>query len=261
MRVAAALERERGDHGLDRRARRVEALRRAVDERAAGAPGSEPCTARLGSKLGQDALTSTRPVRGSSAKTAPGLPVAASALMAARCAAGMQRELHVVADHRAAGQRVQLALERAAEIGVRADEVVVGRALDAGAAVGRRRVAHDVREHLARRVAALVDAPPVGGLAGAVDRELGAVGGQDQPALDRELLHDLVGVVAARRQRRLRPQLPVGREPEQQHEAPGEHGVDASDRAIHACASRRARSEIAHSNASATQFATSDDPP
>ncbi len=51
--------------------------------------GREPWTARLGSKLGQDALTSTRPVRGSIAKTAPALPVAASALIAARCAAGI----------------------------------------------------------------------------------------------------------------------------------------------------------------------------
>ena len=64
-------------------------------------------------------------------------------------------------------------------------------------------------------------------------------------------------VVAARRERRLGPQLPVGREPEQQHEAPGEHGVDASDRPVHAWASRRARSEMASSRASATQFATS----
>jgi hypothetical protein len=51
--------------------------------------GSLPWTARVGSKLGQDALTSTRPVRGSIANTAPGLPVAASALIAARCAAGI----------------------------------------------------------------------------------------------------------------------------------------------------------------------------
>ena len=69
-------------------------------------------------------------MRGSSAKTAPGLPDAASALIAGALRRGDERELHVVADHRAAGQRVQLVLERAAEVGVRADEVVVGRALE-----------------------------------------------------------------------------------------------------------------------------------
>ena len=131
--------------------------------------GREPWTARLGLKLGHDALTSTRPVRGSIANDGAGLAGRGQVAHGLALRRRDQRELHVVAGHGAARQRVQLALERAAEIGVRAHEVVVGRALHAGAAVGRRRVADDVGEHLLRRIAALEDLAAVGRRRAAVD--------------------------------------------------------------------------------------------
>ena len=62
------VERHGGRHDLERRARRVEALRGAVEHARPSAsrppPGLPPVTARLGSYVGHDAITSTSPVRG-----------------------------------------------------------------------------------------------------------------------------------------------------------------------------------------------------
>ena len=115
----AALERERGDHGLDRRAGRIEALGRAVDERAAG------CGQRALRRRGWGRSSATRRSR---ARAGARLDREHGAGLAARGerAHGLalrrreQRELDVVAVDLAAGERVQLVLERSAEIGVRA---------------------------------------------------------------------------------------------------------------------------------------------
>ena len=260
-RVPAALERQRSDHGLDRGAGRIQALRGAVDERAAGrgqrarrlrgsdrssattrSRARDPCAAR--SRTRRRACRSRR--ARSSRRAAP-----RAAARAGRRRRSPRRPPGSAARSRAhrrdpcaprRGNRWRIARCRRGRRSPTSSRRCGRTSCASGSGVRRR-------------------ARPSAVFSARLTRELRAVGGQDQPALDRELLHDLVGVVAARRERGLRPQLPVGREAEQQHEAPREHGVDPSDCAVHARASRRARSEMAHSRASATQLATSDDPP
>ena len=75
----------------------------------------------------------------------------ASANIAARCTAGIEGEDHVVALH-AAPERAQLALEEPGRSLFGAGQIVVLRALQAGAIRGRRRVPDDLREQAPGRI-------------------------------------------------------------------------------------------------------------
>ena len=212
---------------------------------------------RFGSKVGREAATSTAPVRVSSATTEPHLP--ASCSIASTLCTGPQGQPEVVALDRRAADPVERGVEDGVEVRVGAGQIVVLRGLEPGAGAGLGRVADDVREQPVLRVTPEVErlARHASLAVGGQDR---AVGGADQPALDRELRHPLDLVVLPVGEPGGRPGLPVGRCDDQRgHEAEADER-EAGDLAVHA-RSALARLETSRRPASRTKFATTLEPP
>src|SRR3954469_20152000 len=224
---------------------------------------------RFGSKVGREAIASSRPLRGSIATTEPHLP--ASCCIATRWAPGLTvsqtwlplfvapRILSGVALGRGAGDLVERRLGEGAEVRVRAGQVVVQRRLEPGTGARLRRVADQMREQAPLRVMAQVELLPADFL-DPVRGQDRAVGGADQAAADRELRHALDLVVLPVGEAGAGPGLPVGRADDQRGQEADADEREARDLPVHA-RSAFARLETSRRPASRTKLATTLEPP
>ena len=158
----AAVERGRRGHDLERRARRIEALGRAVEQRRRVRARGRADARDRGEVLLDDVRVEGR-ARGhapgsgpSSARSRPRRRTSRAAAHRDLLRARVERQVEVVALDRHALQLVELAPRDAGDRAVRAGEVVVLGALDPGARAVPRRVADDVRREVAVGVLAEV---------------------------------------------------------------------------------------------------------
>ena len=213
------VERGSGRDRLEGRARRIEALRRAVQERGrgAGARGRRVQDLRVAG-VGLDPVRVVRRRRGHHLDGAGlrveddrGAAFAGEQRLGQALRAGLDVEDDVVAGDRRPAQAVAELVDDRAEVRVGRRQIGVLGALEAGARPALRRVADDLRGKAAGPVAAEVERL-AGDLLLDVRGEDGpAVRGQDQAALDPELRDPLDRVVLLRRQAAGRPRLPVRR--------------------------------------------------
>jgi hypothetical protein len=236
--VLAAVERGRRRDHLERRSRRIATLCHAVEQRPVrGVQRLQPG----GGAEHRRVRVEGRPRRERDHPSGRRLDGHRGARVARRLEALVGSRLHrrlegrhdVVAPDDSTGDRVELAREHARQIRVRAGQVVVLRLLEPAAVGGRGRVPGDLREDRPVGVAPHVDAAPVSRLARHALRQHLAVRGEDPPSVDRLLAHDLVQIVLAGCERRRGPQLPIGREAEQQHEAGRDHDEEADELPVH----------------------------
>ena len=249
---------------LERRARRVEAVGGAVQQRrgraAGGADVVDPPEVALdqvrvvGRPRGHhQQLPVARVERDHRAALAREL------LHRHALRARLDRQPDVVALDRRAADLVERRLEDGAEVRVRAGQVVVQRRLEPRARARLGRVADEVREQAALRVAAQVELL-AGDLLDPVRGEDRPVGGPDQAALDRELGHALDLVVLPVGEARAGPGLPVGRADDQRRHEPDGDECEPCDLPVHP-RSAFARLETSRRPASRTKFATTLEPP
>ena len=260
------IERGGGGDRLERRARRVEPLRRAVVERR-----RRP---RTGGRRVQDAgiaLVRLDLVRVEAGRRGHRVDLAGlrvehdrGAALAFEQVLGESLDVRadvqddVVARDRRAFQRVAELVEDRAEVRVRGGQVGVLRALDAGARPALGRVADRLRGQTVPGVLPEVERLP-GDLPPDVLRQHEPVRGEDQPPLDAELRDPLDLVVLACGQARRRPRLPVRRRDDQRGEQQERDQRQPGDLPVH----RRAfaRLETRRRPASSRKFATTDEPP
>ena len=231
-RVLPGLERGGGGDRLERRARRVEPLGRAVEQRRR--------RARARARRVEDARVAGRRldlVRVVARRRRHHVHLARLRVEHDRGAAlSLQRRLgdplrarpdvqhEVVPGHRRALQPVGELVEDRAEIGVRRGQVRVLLTLDPGARPALRRVADDLRGEAVRRVAAEVERAARALLPHVLGQQQLAAGRVDQPALDAELRDTLDRVVLLRRECRRLPRLPVGgRDDQRREQQEGDH--------------------------------------
>ena len=161
-RVLAGVDRGRRGHDLERRARRVEALRGPVEQRrgglAVGADLLDPAEVRL------DVVRVVARRRHHHADAARArierddrAAVAAERVEGGALAVDVERRDDGVADDRLAVQLVERLVDERREAAGRAGQRRVHRALEPGSRAGGRRVADDVRREPALRVAAEVE--------------------------------------------------------------------------------------------------------
>ena len=144
------------------------------------------------------------------------------------------RQHEVVALDGRALQPVADRVQDRAQVGVRAGEVAVLGALDAGPRAALRGVADHLRGEAVGRVGAEVERPPVLRLALDVPGEHGLpVGRIDLPAVDRELRHALDLVVLPGGEPACRPGLPVRRPDDQRGEQNERDDRDLGDALVH----------------------------
>ena len=212
--TAVRLERRGRRHDLERRARRVEALCRAVDQRRRGAAvrghrrdlvevvlDEVRVVARRGGH--HEHLPATGVERGH------GAAVGAERVERDPLRVEVERRDDRVADDRLARELVELLVDEVGERALGPGQLAVQRLLQAGAAPRDRRIAHDRRRELALRVAAEVvrlAAAPLCAVPGEHPSRR-----EDQPALHLELRHALDLVVLPCREPRPGQRLPVRR--------------------------------------------------
>ena len=264
----AAVERRRRRHDLERRPRRIETLRRAVEQRR-----RERARGRADARDRGEALLDRVRVVGRARRDRedpPGLRLdrdGCAALPAQRphgrlLRAQVEREVDVVSLDRDARELVELVLRDARDVAVRAREVVVLGALEPGAGAALRRVADDVRGEVAVGVLAEV-VRLAGDLLLHVRREQHAsVAGVDLAAVDRERRDPGERVVLPVREAGDRERLPVRRADDQRAEQDDRANGEARDLPVHASPrSVLARFETSIRPASKTKFATTLEPP
>ena len=200
--VLAAVERRGGGHHLEGRAGRIARLGRAVEERL-GLVGRQ-----LGEALGHQVRVVLRHAHhhahppGLGLQRDDGAVPAGQRLERRALAVGIERGGDVLA---LAGLGLQLG-EDVRELVLLARQVVVARALQAGAAARDERVAHGVGEERPGRIGA-GEGALLAPAAGHAARDHRAVGGPDQPARDALLLDQRAAV------RRSRPRAGPARRP------------------------------------------------
>ena len=266
-RVGARVERGRGGHHLERRARRIQALRRVVVEGRRVTAGSldvadsrdavrlERHVGVVGRRRRHREHRSGLRVEGDGRAAAPGEVLEREPLHGRT-----QREDHVVAVHRLPAELAELLLERVGEVRVRARQVVVQCLLESRRRAGLGRITDHLRREVPCRVAPREDRKPVLAVP-AVRREhvapgeyLAAVDREPRDELDRVVL--LVGEVADR------PRLPVRRRDDERREQDERGDRDVEELLVHAAASCRfALCDMSISPATSRKLATTLDPP
>ena len=178
---------------------------------------------------------------------------------AARCAGTERLVTTLSPDHRLALELRSDARDDRGEVAVGGRQVVVLGQLDARAAVADGVVADGMREERPERVVAQEEREPVAAPLVVGSQHGAAVGRVDQPALDLELPVHEPRVVAPRRERVGRPDLPVRGQRDQHREADGEEAKQRGDLAVHARSA--ARFDTMRRSASMMKFETIDEPP
>src|SRR6188472_81645 len=261
---AVRLERRRRRDDLERRARRIETLRGAVDEWSGGA--AVGCDLRDLPEVVLDEIRVVARRRGHDEE--PPVARVDRRDRAARPAELLERDLlpveverrhDGVADDRLAPSLVKLPLDEPAEVPLGPSQDAVHRLLEPRAGARGRRIAHDVRGQLALRVAAEVELPRVL-RHDSVPREH-ATWCEDQATPHLELRDALDLVVLPRREPRSRPGLPVGGADDQRDDQRHRRPPHADQLAVHVGAVRTARWETSRSSASMTKFETTLEPP
>ena len=213
---------------LERRPRREESVRRAVEQRRAVAARSADAQHLRVIVLDEIGIVGRRRrhhVHGAGAHVHrhDGAAAIAELLLRDALRRRAERQQQAVALHRPAAELVQRTLERVAEVRVGARQIVVHRALQARLGARRGRVADRLGGHRVLRIAAEIERLPadLSLRVRSEDRLLALV--LDQPALDRELHHALDRVVLLVLKARRRPRLPVRRRDDERCE---EHDGD-----------------------------------
>ena len=174
--------------------------------------------------------------------------------------AGADTQDQVVAGDRDAFELVDRLVEKRPEVRVRGGQVGVLGLLETRARAHLRRIADQLCEESAGRIAPEVERLPAD-LAAHVGREHRPVGRADHAALDPELGDPLDRVVLLLGQARRCPGLPVGRPDDQRCEQDQRRDGELGDLAVHAPLGALARLETRSSPASRTKFATTLEPP
>ena len=166
----------------------------------------------------------------------------------------------VVALDRLAAELVERGVHERREVRVRGGQVVVQRALEAGARAGGRRVADDVRCQLALRVPAEEERPVVDVAADVPREPPEGVAGDDQPAVDRELRDAPDRVVLPLGESGRGPGLPVRRHHDQRPDEREGDEREADDPTVHGFGAF-ARFETSRRPARSRKLATMLEPP
>ena len=263
LRPVAGVERARGRHDLERRARRVQALRGPVQQRRAALRRElrevlvDPGRVEAGGRVHGDDAAGARLDRDHRA----GQALALEPLLGGFLGRPRQARDDVVAGHGLAPQRRADVRDHRREVGVRRRQVRVLGQLEGGAAVADGVVPDRMGEQRAERIAAGVEREPVATLGPVAGEDGLPVGRQDQAALDLQLAVDQAGVVAPVCQRRGRPDLPVGGHRDQERDADGGQPEEGGDLAVHVRLREAARSEIMSSRPRTRKLDTIDEPP
>ena len=242
--IAAGVDRGRGRDRLERRAGRIQALRRVVEDRG-------PFLARVLRVKRRGPVQ--HPHRGGlDVERDDGALAALERVLRDLLRLRVERRLQIVADDLLVDERVH----EPAQLLLAADERVVVLLLEPGPPEDHVVEADGLREQPPGRVAARV--APVGERDAAGEHL--AVGGADDAALDPLLLEHHAAVVLVLAQPGGAEHGPARTEPDQHREEHDEEREETEDRRVHDTGCL-ARLEISSSRASSTKLATIEDPP
>ena len=233
----AGVERRGGRHDLERRARRVEAGRGAVQQ---------PCRRRAGRRPAEDLAVVPLDLVGVVARRCShgehgaggrlegdgGAAVPGERALRGALELRVDRQRDRVADDGLPRQCVELRAEHRAQAAVRAGEIVVQRPLDPGPRASLGRVADEVRGQIPLWIAAEVERLAVHLLL-PVRGQHRAVRRANEPALDLELGDALDGVVLTRGEVSRCPGLPVRRAHDEGTDQDEADERDPADLGIH----------------------------
>ncbi len=188
------LERRGGGDHLERRAGDVQPRARAVDERgcrrAVGRDARDAAEVILDDiRVEARRRRHDQDLPGSRVERDDRAAVLSELLVCHRLGVEIERGDDVVPPHRPAVQLVERPVDEGREVRVRGRQVVVERALEAGSRTAHRRIADDVCRKRSVRVAAEVERLPFDFALPVPRQALPGLEREDQPAVDRELVH------------------------------------------------------------------------